>query len=213
MDVDILFRGDASPETLLRIFSEILSLPCEDGLQIDITTLQLQPIREDSEYGGSRLTFMVCLGSSKTKLQIDIGVGDAVTPNATFHDYPTLLDLPKPRLRMYPPETVVAEKLETMVRREIANSRMKDFYDIWVLQHRFEFDRECLKKAIQNTFKRRGTPLPSDCPFALTDTFADDIQKQVQWAAFLRRSHITIGNITFIDVIRELRAFILPILK
>ncbi len=213
MDADMLFQGDASPERLLTMFREILTLPCDDGVIVDVETLKYQNIREDTEYGGSRLTFIAHIGTTKTQLQIDIGVGDAITPNAAVHDYPVLLDLPVPQIRMYPPETVIAEKLETMVKREIANSRMKDFYDIWVLQRTFTFDKATLKRAISNTFERRGTPLPTSCPFALTDEFANDKTKQIQWNAFLRKSHLTLGDTTFADIIKNIREFILPILQ
>ncbi len=212
MDADMLFHGDASPENLLCAFRQILALPCEDGVIIDLSTLKLEPIREDTEYGGSRITFVACLGATRTRLQIDIGVGDLITPQATFKNYPTLLDFPVPRLRMYPPETTIAEKFETMVQREMANSRMKDFYDIWILSRRFSFDSELLRKAISNTFNNRGTRLPERCPYALTDEFANNPMKQTQWKAFLRKSHIELHE-SLSTVIKDLRNFLEPIVN
>ncbi len=123
------------------------------------------------------------------RLQIDIGFGDAVTPRAELSDFPTLLDFKAPRLRVYPRETVVAEKLEAIVQLGMANSRMKDFYDLMILSRTFEFDGALLVSAIRATFKNRATELPPQLPVGLTATFAGDASKREQWLAFLRKSN------------------------
>ena len=135
-----------------------------------------------------RVTLFARVTSARVRLQVDVGFGDAVTPAAAMVDFPPLLDFPAPRLRAYPRETVVAEKLEAMVKLGLANSRMKDFYDLVVLAQLFEFDGTLLVKAIRATFERRGTPLPEARPLALTVAFADDASKKRQWTAFVRKS-------------------------
>ena len=105
------------------------------------------------------------------KLQVDVGFGDAITPEASLIEFPPLLDFPAPRLRAYPRETVVAEKLEAMVQLGMANSRMKDFYDVAVLAREFDFDGDLLARAIRATFERRGTVLPTTTPVALTEAW------------------------------------------
>lgn len=121
-------------------------------------------------------------------LQIDIGFGDAITPEATLVEFPPLLSFPAPRMRVYPRETVVAEKLEAMVQLGMANSRMKDFYDMVVLARLFEFDGALLARAIRATFDRRKTPLPQGLPVALQPGFAEDASKRSQWAGFVRKT-------------------------
>lgn len=157
-----------------------------------------------------RIRLVARLVRALLRLQIDIGFGDVVTPAPEEVDYPTILDFPSPRLRAYPRETVVAEKLQAMVALGIANSRMKDFYDIWVLARRFTFEGDLLCQAIQATFARRGTPLPVDPPVALTPAFSQDKDKRTQWTAFLRRSRLETTSIDFADVVTILREFVLP---
>ena len=120
--------------------------------------------------------------------------------------------IPEPQIRTYPVYTVVAEKFEAMVKLGIANTRMKDFHDIWFVARRFEFDGPTLRKAIDATFARRQTNLPP-LPEALTDAFADDPSKQVQWAAFLRRNGLTGLPERFSEVVDVLRTFFEPVLR
>ncbi len=142
-----------------------------DGLRFDPDTVTAERIAEDADYEGVRVTFMVYLERAKIPIQIDIGFGDAVTPPPVENNYPTLLGSTAPRLLTYPRETVVAEKLEAMVKLGIANSRMKDFYDMEVLSRTFSFDGKSLREAIHNTFERRGTELPLDgTPWFLPST-------------------------------------------
>jgi predicted nucleotidyltransferase component of viral defense system len=188
-DVDFLGFGDPSEDHIRSIFTDVLALEVDDdGVHFDVGTLHVGPIREEQEYGGVRVVVVARVTTAKIRLQIDIGFGDAITPEAVNVDYPVLLDFPMPKLRAYPRETVVAEKLEAMVKLGQANSRMKDFYDLAVLSQRFDFEGDVLVQAIAATFSRRGTPFPSALPVALTPEFTDDRMKNTQWRAFSRKS-------------------------
>jgi hypothetical protein len=158
----------------------------DDGVAFDASAPDVGLIREEQEYGGIRIVTHARVTTARVRLQIDVGFGDALTPEALAIDFPTLLDFPAPRLRVYPRETVVAEKADAMVQLGLANSRMKDFYDLVVLSRLFEFDGRLLARAIRATFERRKTPLPLGLPTALTSEFADDPVKNTQWTAFVR---------------------------
>jgi predicted nucleotidyltransferase component of viral defense system len=190
-DLDLLGFGDPGEEHVRQVFSEILALDVpDDGVRFDLDTLAVGPIREEQEYGGVRVELVARLKSARVNLQVDVGFGDAITPEAAAIDFPALLDFPAPRLRAYPRETVVAEKLEAMVQLGMANSRMKDFYDILVLARGFDFDGDLLTRAIRATFERRKTPLSTSVPVALTVTFADDPTKKAQWSGFVRKAGV-----------------------
>ena len=188
-DVDLLGFGDTSAEALKRVFVALCAVESpDDGLTFPPESVQVDAIREDQEYGGMRVKLMAMLGHVRIPLQVDIGAGDAVVPPPEVLDYPGLLDLPRARLRAYRPETSIAEKTEAMVRLALANSRMKDFFDIHRLAETRTFDGEMLRLAVAATFTRRGTTIPGERPPALAGEFADDAQKKVQWAAFVRRA-------------------------
>jgi hypothetical protein len=150
------------------------------------------------------------LASARISIQIDVGFGDAITPAPEEITYPTLLDLPAPTLKAYPRETVVAEKFQAMVMLGIANSRMKDFYDVWTLARQFEFSGPVLCEAIRATFARRKTALPDEPPLALTSEFTADSQKLTQWQAFLRKGKLETSGVTFPDVAESLQTFLMP---
>jgi predicted nucleotidyltransferase component of viral defense system len=196
-DVDLLGTGDASESHIRDVFAEVIALELEDdGLEFDVDSTTVGPIREDREYAGVRVVLNARLTSAQLRLQIDIGFGDVVTPAAVTVEVPTLLDFPAPRLRAYPKETVIAEKLEAMVQLGLANSRMKDFYDLAVLSESFEFEGEKLVAAIRATFARRRTALPLELPIALTPEFTSDSAKRTQWSALSRKSGATeIGDL------------------
>lgn len=190
-DLDLLGFGDPTEGYVRQIFEQILSLGVgNDGVEFDPGSLNVRPIREDQEYGGIRVTVDARITVAKIRLQIDVGFGDVITPAATAVEFPGLLDFPSARLRAYPAETVVAEKVEAMVQLGLANSRMKDFYDLAALSRMFPFDGGVLVRAISATFARRKTPLPVDTPVALTRAFFDDTTKKTQWAAFARKSSV-----------------------
>jgi hypothetical protein len=191
-----------------KIFSEVLAYEViDDGVHFDLATLTVGLIREDQEYGGVRAEVVARVTNAQVRLQVDVGFGDAITPEAMVVELPPLLDFPAPRLRAYPRETVVAEKLEAMVKLGMANSRMKDFYDVAVLARSFTFDGDLLSRAIRTTFERRKTPLPTTTPVALTAAFAEDPSKATQWSGFVRKAGIT-GGKTLAETIAAVRAFV-----
>lgn len=188
-DLDLLGSGDISESGVREVFSEVLALETgNDGVAFDTRLLGVELIRENQEYGGVRLIVNAHIKSAKVRLQVDIAVGDTITPAPTEVVFPALLDFPPPRLLAYPPETVVAEKLEAIVQLGLANTRMKDFYDLVILSRIFEFDGDLLVRAIRATFERRKTPFPSGLPVGLSQAFATDAAKVTQWTAFARRT-------------------------
>ena len=210
-DLDLLGYGDSSKQTLAKVFQEICLIDVEpDGLVFDAISVRASDIREDQQYGGCRVQLVANLANARINLQIDIGFGDVVTPKAEKIDYPTLLDFPSPRVWAYPREAVVAEKLQAMVALGMANTRMKDFYDLWIIASHFSFDGPSFVEAVKATFIRRGTQIPSDVPIALSETFAEDPGKATQWQAFLRRTGLEEKETELSQVITELRLFLVP---
>lgn len=210
-DLDLLGSGSPDLDRLVRIFRDVLVVPVDDdGLVFDPSSVMAGRIKEDAEYEGVRVTLDVKLDTAKLTLQVDVGFGDAVTPAPTTIEYPSLLGLPASRLLAYPKETVVAEKLQAMVHLGLANSRMKDFFDLWFLAREFSFDGQVLRDAIGATFERRGTPIPIAVPFALTEGFSADKQKRLQWKAFLERSGVAPVAPGLDEVIQAIVPFVLP---
>lgn len=191
------------------IFREVCAIEADDGLAFDTTDLRVERIKEDANYEGIRILFLARLAGARIPVQIDVGFGDAVLPTpATF---PVLLPLEPPRIQVYQRETAIAEKFQAMVALDISNSRMKDFFDVWILSRTWAFDFEPLRTAIVSTFERRSTPLPTDTPFALTDGFLLDEQKMAQWTGFLKRLRIQDETPDLQTVGRELSDFLKPI--
>jgi predicted nucleotidyltransferase component of viral defense system len=210
-DLDLLGSGEPAVGRFEQIFREVCGAAVEDdGLVFDPATVRGERIKEDQEYEGLRLTFVATLERARIPLQIDIGFGDAVTPAAVAVAFPTILDFPTPALMAYPRETVVAEKFQAMVALGIANSRMKDFYDLWVLARRFAFDGAPLAAAIRATFERRKTAVPAAAPLALTAAFTDDAAKNAQWQGFVRKSRLPADGTALPEIATALRAFLLP---
>jgi predicted nucleotidyltransferase component of viral defense system len=209
-DLDLLGRGGDSVAEVVRAFRDICNQAVEaDGLEFPAESVHGERIREDQEYEGIRVHCLARLENARIPLQIDVGFGDAVTPPATGVRYPTLLEFPAPTLRAYRRETVIAEKFQAMVALGIANSRMKDFYDLWVLARHFAFDGSPVGRAIRATFRRRQTALPTATPLALTVEFAEDAAKRKQWQAFLRKSKLDEGA-GLAEVVVVLHNFLMP---
>lgn len=207
-DLDLLGFGDPSEDAMVVTFRDILSQEIEDGVVFDPATLRVDRIREVLDYGGLRLRAIASVGGARINLTIDIGFGDALEPGAEVIDYPVMLDLPAPRLRAYARETVIAEKFQAMVALGRANSRMKDFYDLWILSRSFTFDDDRLAQAIAATFARRETVVPTELPDALTPAFAADEQKQKQWRVFVGDVAVDPGPLAL--VLEELAGFLMP---
>src|SRR6202048_730900 len=167
-DLDLLGFGDSDPDAIIGVFREICTLKADDAVVFDIDGLAVDRIRDDAQYGGLRIKTTATVDGAKVRVLVDIGFGDAVEPGLVDTELPVLLDLPAPRLRSYARETVVAEKFQAMVVLGRANSRMKDFYDIWVLARSFESKGDALARAIAATFARRKTELPIQRPDAWT---------------------------------------------
>ncbi|MBM3317569.1 MAG: nucleotidyl transferase AbiEii/AbiGii toxin family protein [Candidatus Eisenbacteria bacterium] len=187
-DVDLLGFGALDVDSLRTLFAEICAQPVEpDGIEFDTASLRVGPIRIEDAYGGQRVELTARLGKARLRVQVDVGIGDAVVPEPRWIEYPSLLDLPRPRLRAYRPETAVAEKLHAMVALGAANSRMRDFFDVNGLSSGQPFDGGLLAEAIAATFARRRTEVPRELPIALTREFAAIPGKAAQWAGFTRR--------------------------
>ena len=199
--------GDDAPGTLLEAFRVICGVEVDDGVQFDVDGLTVDRIRDDAEYGGLRLKTYASIATARVRVTVDIGFGDAVEPEIAELDLPVLLDLPTPRIRAYPREAVIAEKFQAMVVLGRVNSRMKDFYDIWLLSRVYEFSDESLARAIAATFARRKTPIPQKTPDALTPAFAADLAKQQQWSSFVEA--IDAEPLVLADVVEELADFLI----
>ena len=214
VDSDLLCFGNATPEHLQDIFAQacISTEVPADGMVFDPKTIEISPIREDTEYGGTRILLVSYLGRARTTLQFDIGIGDAITPAPEIVEYPALLGGPAPILMAYPMATAIAEKTEAMVSRGLINSRMKDFHDIWLLSELFEHDYQTLVLAVNKTFERRRVAMPQNIPIALTAAFGKDSMKQIQWKAFLRKTSSVKAPADFALVISRIAEFLIPVL-
>ena len=195
-DADLLGFGPDDEASLIGTFCELAAMDLSDGIVFDAESVKADAIREDNTYGGTRITLAARIGSARCALQIDVGFGDAVTPEPQTVAYPTLLDdFSVPTLRVYPVYTVIAEKYHAMVMLGPANSRMKDFFDLAVIARRTELDGATLAAAIGATFTRRQTALPNERPLALTRGFSEDATKLRQWQAFLNRNRIEAASL------------------
>lgn len=175
-------------------------------------TVRAVEIRKDANYAGARVMLLGVIDGARCQMQVDIGFGDAVTPGPENVEYPVMLsEFEAPKLRVYPRYTVVAEKCEALTSLGIANSRMKDYFDLWILTRHADFDGDILRQAIQATFNRRKTALTGQAPFGLTDGFAQDLHKQRQWQAFLRKNRVEAPALNVI--IEALATFVLPVIE
>lgn len=209
-DADFLGFGPATLSHVAATFREICALTVADGIQFLPETLRAEEIRKDANYAGVRVLLLAILDGARCTLQLDIGFGDAVTPAPLEVDYPVMLpEFAAPRLRVYPRDSVVAEKFEALTTLGIANSRMKDYFDLWILARHSDFDGAILRQAIQATFQRRQTALTGQVPFGLTADFAADAQKQSQWRAFLHKNRLQAPALA--EVLHDLRLFLLPV--
>ena len=213
-DLDLLGEGDPRPEAITAIFADICQVDGgEDGIVFNPATLRVEPVREEEQYQGVRLTVFGLIGDTRIRVQVDIGFGDHVHPAAARDIFPALLaDLPSATLLMYPKETVVAEKFEAMIRFGEANGRIKDFHDIWVTARTFEFDLATLTEAVRGTLRRRQTAEPAALPVALRPAFAERPETQGLWSGFLRRSPPVMKPPPFDQLLGELRQFFGPVL-
>lgn len=211
MDIDMLGRTSRVEADIALQIQDILTVDVEtDGLAFDPASIQTERITEDADYEGIRIRFLGALGSARINMQVDIGFGDIVYPEPEKSDLPTMLDSPAPRLLCYSRESSIAEKFEAMVKLGMLNSRMKDFYDIWLLSRQFNFNGPRLTEAIRLTFERRGTELPTEID-AFTEPFIE--AKQTQWAAFRKRLGQNHIPVSFRKIAASVDNFLSPIVE
>jgi hypothetical protein len=204
-DADLLAFGSDSVDAMVAAFQEICAIPCEDGIAFAAASVRGAEIRKSAGYGGVRIDIQATLDGARMALQVDIGFGDAVTPGPQAMRYPVLLDdLPAPEIRAYPKATVVAEKLHAICLLGLANTRLKDYFDLDILLSEKSIHLSDLRRAIQATFERRKLALPTDWPVGLSDAFASDPVKQAQWNGFLRKNRLP--PVVLPEVIERLRA-------
>jgi len=210
MDIDMLGRTSNKEADIIAQIRDILVLDVEaDGLAFDPDSIRVERITEDADYAGIRIRFLGALDAVRINMQIDIGFGDVVYPMPEESEFPTMLDLPAPRLLCYSRESSIAEKLEAMVKLGVLNSRMKDFYDIWLLSRQFDFDSSRLAEAIRLTFEQRNTTLPAEIE-AFTESFMN--AKQIQWTAFWKRLQQYHAPVSFNEVATAVSRFLSPII-
>ncbi len=207
-DLDLLVYGDSAPEAVLNIFKEVLDQEHPDGVLFDTKTVRINRIRLFNEYGGLRIRSTAHIGGARIVVNVDIGFGDATEPCTEWLDYPILLDMPAPRVLSYARETVIAEKFQAIVNLGMINSRMKDYYDLWMISQTFEVDQSRVAEAIAATFTRRGTAIPEIVPEGLSSNFSEDTVKRQQWESFKRDLKFDPGSLD--RVVETLKLFLMP---
>ena len=211
-DVDFLGHGDSTPTALAEAFRRIVAVEGNDGLRFDLDRIEAWEIREEQEYGGVRITAIAYLAHVPITVRIDVGFGDAITPQASRTTFPTLLGHAAAEILAYPPESAVAEKIEAMCKLGLINSRMKDYADVIAISRCFQFEGVVLARALRATFERRGTLLPTGVPVGISGEFGADAQKQRQWRAFLGRMRANDMPASLTDAITIVGQFALPAL-
>jgi hypothetical protein len=213
-DLDLLGYGDSDPAAIAELFTRICRVEVpDDGIVFDPGTLKVEPVREADKYQGVRLSLKGELAKAVIHVQVDIGFGDHVYPPPTRQTFPNLLPgLPTANILMYPPETVVAEKFEAMIRFGEANGRIRDFHDMWVTTRTFSFDLPSLLEAVGGTLRRRETAIPTELPVGLTEAFARIVEERGLWTGFLRRNPPTVKPPPFAELQGELRRFFEPVI-
>jgi hypothetical protein len=210
-DIDLLGYGESTPAHLVEVFRSLCTLPVsDDGVLFLEDSVAATAIRALDEYGGIRVTLQATIGTAVIAMQVDVGYGDATTPSPTETDYPTILEMPVPRLRVYAKETVVAEKTEAIVKLSMANTRYKDYFDLRELSASQSFDGPLLSQALRATFERRRTTIPATVPVGLTATFGADTIKEQQWRAFCNKSSVVAPVPTLASVVASIAAFVGP---
>lgn len=190
-DADFLGVGPADADSLKASLQAVCAIACDDGMEFRADSIVVTEIRKEANYDGLRVALTGLLGTAKCSVQMDVGFGDAVTPAPQPAEYPVLLpELPAPRLPVYPRETAIAEKLEAIISLGMRNSRMKDYFDLYLLLTGSGLDGALLAEAIANTCHRRGTALPTELPLGLDDVFGKDTAKLAQWKGFINKNRL-----------------------
>jgi len=211
-DIDFLARQmESNLDELKAVFAEIAGVAEEDAVIYDTENITSERIKEDADYEGVRIKLTAYLGNARKILQFDIGFGDVIVPKPQIMEYPTLLDMEKPIIQAYSKESVISEKFEAMLYLADANSRMKDFYDIYSLCVNYDFDGRVLYEAVTQTLLRRATPLSKN-PAVFTNEFAQNKDKHTQWNAFRRRANVAEG-IGFDEIMNVICVFLKPVFE
>jgi predicted nucleotidyltransferase component of viral defense system len=209
-DIDLLGRTPNIVGDIEKAVRDVCLQPVDpDGLVFHADTVRGASITEDADYEGVRVTFRGSLERMRIPMQVDVGFGDVLHPSARMTEYPTTLGHAAPKLRGYSRETTIAEKFEAMVKLGLLNSRMKDFYDVWLLSRQFEFKGRDLALAIQKTFANRHTALPAE-PVAFDDRFSSEPTKMSQWRAFLRKSRLVDAPTELTVAVEAIASFLGP---
>lgn len=212
MDIDFLGRIDNDLEVIVAAMKDVCTTDVEaDGMSFDAGSVTAARITEDAEYEGVRVRLSGNLGNARLSLQVDVGFGDVIVPGPRSVVYPTLLDFPPPELNGYTMESTIAEKFQAMVKLGVLNSRMKDFYDIWMLSRAFDFKGEILAEAVEKTFKNRKTPITA-FPTVFKPSFIQDGDKNVQWLGFIKKANLKNCPESFFEVASALKTFIEPVM-
>ena len=212
-DADLLGFGELSDEALADIFRDLCAAEVEpDAMTYFGDSVRVTAIRPEDVYGGKRVILRAQLGAARLRVQVDVGLGDAVFPPPEWLEYPSLLNLPRPRLRAYRPETVIAEKFHAMVVLGTKNSRMRDFFDVYMLAKFQRFDGDLLAEALRATFERRRTTIPGGLPLALTPEFAAIPEKQIQWRVFLNKNRLASAPSELFKITGHLALFLEPVI-
>jgi hypothetical protein len=212
-DIDLLDHLDNTDEQVVSAIRTICQEPApEDGLRFDADSIVGERIVEAADYAGVRVRFRAYLGKARIPVQIDVGFGDPLVPGPSLVSLPATLDLPRPEVQGYSRESAIAEKFQAMVYLGEINSRMKDFYDVWLLASTFQFDGLVLAQAIRQTFDWRQTTLSTD-PVAFTDVFAQSPEKVRQWRAFVDRHRLQGAPDTLDETVHVLSAFLRPVVQ
>jgi predicted nucleotidyltransferase component of viral defense system len=212
IDIDMLRKGKSDQVTLIALVKDCATLGVEaDGLTFLDDSIVAEEITKESEYQGTRILLDARMDNVRLRIQIDFGVGDVMVPGPRMIEYPSFLNSETIHLLAYPIESAIAEKIQAMVALGSANSRMKDFYDVWMCSQHLEFPGDPLLKAIQATFRHRETVVPAEEFEALTSDFVE--KHRAQWNAFVKK----IGEPSLVDefgrIVADLRAFAVPLLR
>ncbi len=213
MDIDLLGKIDNRLEVISAAIKDACLMDVEaDGIFFNTETVEAVRITEDAEYEGVRVRVHGSLGNARVSIQIDIGFGDVIVPNPNTVLYPAILDFPVPELKGYTMESTIAEKFQAMVKLGILNSRMKDFYDIWILSRSFDFKGEVLAEAVEKTFANRNTPITLNAA-VFDPSFGIDMDKNVQWQGFIRKTKLIDTPGSFEEVIAVVKLFLEPLVS
>ncbi len=214
LDIDFLAHYDNQVKSIEAVIKDICDVTVEpDGLVFDTNTVQGSRIKEDADYEGVRVKFIGLLERSQIPMQIDVGFGDAIFPKPKTIDYPAILDFPKPQLKGYAAETVVSEKFEAMVQLGLLNSRMKDFYDIWLMMRQFDFEGSQLTEALRRTFAHRKTPFPKGRQLFAEEIYDDKSDRQMLWKTFLKKGNIKHAPEKLSSIAKDIEGFLIKPLE